>query len=609
MSIAADRSDWRALRERGWVAIDRPVGGMAILVAPDGAMAERLAAGRVGVAGGALPLMLMTEAAFSALLRRWADEVWVADAVTGLARSDPAASAGDRGLMRSTAAILALVLAILFSALACAPPPFALAAGATVGVLVIAWSAIRLAACATHPPVLPRKILSDADLPRYTILCPLHREAAVVPHLLAALATLDYPRAKLSILMLVEADDPETQAAIADCRPDAAIQVVVLPPEGPRTKPKALMLGLALADGDHVVVYDAEDRPGPGQLREAAETFAAADAARGCLQAPLTIVDAPGLLSRFFAAEYEGLFRVLLPALARWGWPLPLGGTSNHFRRSALVAVGGWDPYNVTEDADLGFRLARHGFATGTIATPTREEPPATVAGWLGQRARWFKGWMQTLAVLARRPLRLGRELGIGGSLALGATLAGSLLAALVHIVALMALAAGWALQGPPPWLGTAALIFVAGYGGSLVFLAAGLTRADRGRLIPWLPLLPVVWLAMGVAALMALHQLWSRPFHWEKTTHGGIAWPEDRHAASRPTPAEAEVLERVRVLAEQALASRRHQPQDVAAALRRHALRLKRGKASPSILSELEAMAQEFCGSASRASPPFERG
>ncbi len=177
------------------------------------------------------------------------------------------------------------------------------------------------------------------------------------------------------------------------------------------------MLGLALADGDHVVVYDAEDRPGPGQLREAAETFAAADERLGCLQAPLTIVDAPGLLSRFFAAEYEALFRVLLPALACWSWPLPLGGTSNHFRRSALVAAGGWDPYNVTEDADLGFRLARHGFATGTITTPTREEPPATLAGWLGQRARWFKGWMQTLAVLARRPLRLRRELGLGGCL------------------------------------------------------------------------------------------------------------------------------------------------------------------------------------------------
>lgn len=609
LRIAADPSDWRAMRERGWVAIDRPVGGMAVLVAPDGATAERLAAGRVAIAGGALPLVLATPAAFSALLRRWAEPVWVEEAVTGLARRDPAASAADRGLMRRTAAGLGLCLAGLCAALALAPPPFALAAGAAVGVLVVLWSVIRLLASAIHPRPLPRHALSDADLPRYTVLCPLHREAAVVPALLAALAALDYPKAKLSILLLVEADDPETRAAIAACAPHPAVQVVVVPPEGPRTKPKALMLGLGLADGDHVVVYDAEDRPGAGQLREAAETFAAADERLGCLQAPLTIVDAPGLLSRFFAAEYEALFRVLLPALARWNWPLPLGGTSNHFRKSALVAAGGWDPYNVTEDADLGFRLARHGFATGTITTPTREEPPATLAGWLGQRARWFKGWMQTLAVLVRRPLRLRRELGVRGCLALGATLAGSLLAALVHLVALVALAAGWAFQGPPPWLGAAALVFAAGYGGSLVFLAAGLVRGGRTGLLPWLPLLPVVWLAMGLAALMALRQLWSRPFHWEKTAHGGIAWPEDRPATGLATPGEQEVLERVRVLTEVALASRRHQPRDVAAALRRHAARLKQSQASPSMVAGLEAMARDLGGPASRASPSIERG
>ncbi len=598
------------MRERGWVAVDRPAGGMAVLVAPDGAMAERLAAGRARIAGGALPLVLATPSAFSALLRRWAEAEWVDAAVSGLIRSDPQASASDMGLMRRTAAILAVALSALFLLLAAGPPPFALATGAAIGILVVAWSAIRLAASAIRPPVLTRQPLSDADLPRATILCPLHREASVVPTLLASLSALDYPRAKLSILLLVEADDPETQAAIAACGSDPVVSMVVLPPTGPRTKPKALMLGLALAEGEHVVVYDAEDRPAPGQLREAAETFAAAGPSLGCLQAPLSIVEAPGLLPRFFAAEYEALFRVLLPAFARWGWPLPLGGTSNHFRRSALEAVGGWDPYNVTEDADLGFRLARHGFATGTLTTPTREEPPATLAGWLGQRSRWFKGWMQTLAVLARQPLRLRRDLGIGGCLALAVTLAGSLLAALVHLVALVALAAGWAVQGPPPWLGVAIIVFVAGYGGGLVILTTGLLRAGRYRLIPWLPLLPLVWLAMGLAALMALRQLWSRPFHWEKTVHGGIAWPEDRAPTLAPSRDEAEVLERVRSLTVAALAQQRHAPRDVAAALRRHALRLKRAKASPAVVAALEALAADLpVPPASGASPPFERG
>ena len=197
----------------------------------------------------------------------------------------------------------------------------------------------------------------------------------------------------------------------------------------------------------------------------------------------------------------------------------------------------------------------------------------------------------------------------MGGCLALGATLAGSLLAALVHLVALVALAAGCAFQGPPPWLGAAALVFAAGYGGSLVFLAAGLVRGGRTGLLPWLPLLPVVWLAMGLAALMALRQLWSRPFHWEKTAHGGIAWPEDRPAAGLATPGEQEVLERVRVLTQVALASQRHQPRDVAAALRRHAARLKQSQASPSMVAGLEAMARDLGGPASRASPSIERG
>jgi cellulose synthase/poly-beta-1,6-N-acetylglucosamine synthase-like glycosyltransferase len=610
LRIAADPQDWRVVRARGWVAIDRPVGGMAVLVAPDGAMAERLATGRARIAGGALPLVLATPSAFSALLRRWAAAEWSDAAVSGLIRADPMASAADPGLMRRAAATLALILAALFVLLAAGPPPFALATGAAIGLLVVLWSAIRLAACAIRPAALPRRPLSDADLPRYTILCPLHREAPVVPALLGALAALDYPRAKLAILLLVEADDPETQAAIAACAPHPAATMVVLPPEGPRTKPKALMLGLALADGEHVVVYDAEDRPAPGQLREAAETFAAASPSLGCLQAPLSIVNAPGLLPRFFAAEYEALFRVLLPAFARWGWPLPLGGTSNHFRRSALEAAGGWDPYNVTEDADLGFRLARHGFATGTLTSPTWEEPPATIFGWLGQRSRWFKGWMQTLAVLARRPLRLHRELGVGGCGALAVTLAGSLLAALVHLVALAALGAGWGLQGPPPWLGTAIVIFVAGYGGGLAILATGLMRAKRYRLMPWLPLLPLVWIAMGIAALMALRQLWSRPFHWEKTAHGGIAWPEDRAPTHGPSPDEAEVLERVRSLSVAALVQQGHAPQDVAAALRRHALRLKRTKASPAMIAALEALASDLpVPPASAASPPIERG
>ena len=95
------------------------------------------------------------------------------------------------------------------------------------------------------------------------------------------------------------------------------------------------------------------------------------------MQARLAIDNASdGWLSRHFAAEYAGQFDVFLPALAKLRLPLPLGGTSNHFRADVLRKVGGWDPFNVTEDADLGMRLARFGYRTGVIGSTTWEEAP-----------------------------------------------------------------------------------------------------------------------------------------------------------------------------------------------------------------------------------------
>lgn len=573
--IAADPADWLAIIERGEVGIDRPVGGRALLIAPRPEAAERIAADPRRAASGLLPVLVTTPEAFSGLVRRWAEQHWIERAVESLRQEEPDRSAGDAALMAKTAVCVTLGLSVLFACLAIGPLWLAAATGAVVGAAVLAWTLVRVVASAMAVKPLPRAPLEDRDLPRYTLLCPLYREERVAASLLAALGRVDYPAAKLDIKLILEADDEATLAAVSARPLPPNAEVLVLPPGGPRTKPRALMMALSLARGELLAIYDAEDRPGRGQLREAAETFAAGGPRLGCLQAPLSIANPhDSWLTRFFAAEYDALFRVLLPAFARLGLPMPLGGTSNHFRVLALRQSLGWDPYNVTEDADLGFRLACNGWQIGTIMVPTDEEAPARFGAWLRQRSRWFKGWLQTLAVLARRPRRLRSELGAGGLLALVATLAGSLGSALVHLVCWMALAVMMTRGVHPEWLSLAAVVFVSGHIGSVLHMLVGWRRAGRPGFAPWLVFLPLAWAAMGAAALRAVWELRRRPYHWDKTEHGlSAAWAAGAAEAERLDTGPDRLSERVlRIIAgsDRLMAERGHDPSDVAATLRR---------------------------------------
>jgi len=213
--------------------------------------------------------------------------------------------------------------------------------------LAIAW---RLLAASNLKRVLWR-LAAPAQWPTYTILCPLYREANVVPDLVASLRRLDYPRHALQVILLVEEDDHETVSAAMAAASSPEIEVVIVPPAAPRTKPKALNAGLARARGEYLVVYDAEDRPHPQQLRAALAEFEHGGETLACVQAPLDIDNANDTwIARQFAAEYAIQFREMLPMLARWRLPLPLGGSSNHFRTAALRDTGGWDPFNVSED-------------------------------------------------------------------------------------------------------------------------------------------------------------------------------------------------------------------------------------------------------------------
>jgi cellulose synthase/poly-beta-1,6-N-acetylglucosamine synthase-like glycosyltransferase len=361
---------------------------------------------------------------------------------------------------------------------------------------------------------------------------PLYREARIVPELLAALDALDWPRDRLDIKLIVEGADAPTVAAVRAAVDGPPYEVVVVPSAAPQTKPKALAYALPFVRGEFVTVYDAEDRPHPRQLRQAFAVFSKSSVNLACLQSPV-LIDNGGdsVLARLFAAEYAGLFDGLLPALADLGMPLPLGGTSNHFRRSVLEAVGGWDPFNVTEDADIGIRLARFGYTVSTLDLPTLEEAPARLGPWLRQRTRWFKGWMQTWLVHTRQPVRLVGDLGWRGFLGFNLTGTGIIVSALIHPVYLATLVV-MAID-PVALLGSGGLFdyavvgvnlfnLVAGYVGAILLSLRALSLRGREAEARVLVFLPVYWLLMSLASYRALFELIMRPHYWEKTPHVG---------------------------------------------------------------------------------------
>ena len=251
-----------------------------------------------------------------------------------------------------------------------------------------------MAAVASGPEIHPLE-LSDDELPNYTVVVALYSEASVVEDLVKAIDAFDYPKGKLDIKLVVEQRDIETLGQIVELRLPARYEVVVAPAGKPQTKPRALNIALSSARGDFVVVYDAEDAPAPDQLRLAASRFAA-EKDLDCLQARLAIRNhRKSWLSKLFAIEYATLFDVLNPGLCALNLPIPLGGSSNHFRVGSLVGVGAWDEWNVTEDADLGIRLSRFGYRVKALDSDTWEEAPYEFGNWFSQRVRWQKGWIR----------------------------------------------------------------------------------------------------------------------------------------------------------------------------------------------------------------------
>ncbi|MEZ5851752.1 MAG: glycosyltransferase [Hyphomicrobiaceae bacterium] len=378
----------------------------------------------------------------------------------------------------------------------------------------------------------PSVRLPDSALPSYTVMVPLYDEVTVLPDLMRALLALDYPTSRLEIFLILEERDTATRSAVEQLELPGHFRVIVVPPGGPRTKPKALNYVLGLARGKYVVVYDAEDRPEPDQLQIAAAKFRAAGPRLACVQARLNVFNSrESFLSRQFTLEYTALFDALLPCLERLGIPIPLGGTSNHLDAGVLRGLGGWDPFNVTEDADLGIRLARFGMHTATIDSTTWEEAPATWSNWKPQRTRWLKGWMQTYLVHMRHPLRLYRELGGRGFLGFQLLMTAMLLSVLVHpwvyVVGLYDLALSAALPASHSMIDAvlfwgAAGNFVLGFGATMWLGAAAARRRGWPDLARNVWGMPIYWMLISYAGYRALAQLVTQPHHWEKTQHGG---------------------------------------------------------------------------------------
>ncbi len=329
---------------------------------------------------------------------------------------------------------------------------------------------------------------------------------------------------------MLEADDLATLEAVQAERLSDRFEVLLAPPGWPRTKPRALNIALRFALGEFLVIYDAEDEPEPGQLREAAETFRSAAASVGCLQARLAIDnEADSWLTRLFALEYAALFDVINPGLARLGLPIALGGTSNHFRVEALRRVNGWDAWNVTEDIDLGIRLARFGYTVGVIGSTTFEEAPHRLRAWLGQRRRWQKGWMVTLQTHSRDPARMFAQAGLFSALTVFALLCGTILSSLLWPVFAVGLLLD-GLYGPllaprtpteHAW-SVLALVVVASGTLSLLWPAAiAVRRRGLARTAAWLALLPAYLVMLSYATWAALFEMMGRPHAWTKTEHG----------------------------------------------------------------------------------------
>lgn len=444
--------------------------------------------------------------------------------------------------------IAAITATILFPVAA-----LATATGWAILTLVLT-QALRFAAMLAA--VLPRFRKSalpktgDMVFPRVSLLVPLFREREIAGHLMQRLERLDYPRELLDVCLIAEQNDAITQAAIEESGLPPWMRLIEVPTGLLQTKPRAMNYALDFTQGSIVGVYDAEDAPDPDQINRVVRHFGRVGPEVACLQGVLDFYNArQNWLSRCFTVDYATWFRMILPGLTRMGLVIPLGGTTLFFRRKALEQLGGWDAHNVTEDADLGIRLARRGYRTELLASVTDEEANCRVWPWVRQRSRWLKGYAITYAVHMRSPLRLLSDLGpwkfIGFQILFFGTLSQFVLAPVLWSFWMVPLGLTHPLQSYVPfdWMIILALFFVASEVVNIALGCFAVSGAKHRWLIPWVPTLHLYWPLGAIASYKALWEVARNPFFWDKTAHGVTPPPTlpDDAVAHQPVPVTAQ--------------------------------------------------------------------
>ncbi|MBG0810036.1 glycosyltransferase [Methylosinus sp. H3A] len=517
---------------RGYARFAEEPRGLRWLFAPRGEEIVRL----VGVtrSSAGRPLFAITAPSlFEEALRRSSARRLAEAAAYSVERVEPELAA-RRALGDGAPSVFVLANLLLLAAWLAPTPAISLSVSTLLALLFLANIGLRLYVCAMRGRGCETApALEERDLPVYSIVIALYDEAGVVPQLTGALDAIDYPRAKLDVKFVVEHDDAETAAALRAMRLRPGWEIIVAPPGEPRTKPRALNVATPFLRGSLVAVFDAEDLPDPAQLRKAAALFAVADEKLACLQASLFIHNhRRGWATAMFCIDYAVLFDVFDKGASAAGLPFFLGGSSNHFRVSALRAVGAWDAYNVTEDADLGLRLARRGYAIRTFSSRTQEQAPTRFSALVAQRARWMKGWMQTALVHCRDPAAFFGDLGALRGAATLAIFAGGFLAPLHAPIFLCFLIYDFAFGSllTPTTLGDGlasglfCLVASSGVAASAWPRLVAMQDAEILWLWPALLRWPLWSLMLALASWRALRDLRLRPFYWDKTEHFPIA-------------------------------------------------------------------------------------
>lgn len=381
---------------------------------------------------------------------------------------------------------------------------------------------------------IPNSEITDQSCvwPVYTILCPLYKESSVLPQFISAIEALNYPKDKLQVLLLLEEDDIETIKKVKTYALPPFIKMHLTPNSNPKTKPKALNYGLRFAKGEYLVVYDAEDVPDPFQLKKVVRAFEKVDQHTICIQAKLNFYNPfQNLLTRIFTAEYSLWFDLILTGLQSVKAPIPLGGTSNHFRTSDLHKLQGWDPFNVTEDCDLGIRLAKLGYHTMIINSTTFEEANSELSNWFAQRGRWIKGYMQTYLVHMRNITSFfqvqKKTDAIIFQLIIGGRVFSLLLNPFLWITTIIYFAyrsqTGTLIESffPTPILYMGTTSFILGNFLYLYYYMIGSARREQYAIIKYAFFTPFYWLCMSLTAWLAVYKIILQPHYWAKTQHG----------------------------------------------------------------------------------------